>query len=64
MEPSAASKGHQWALISIVGIKDTYVRHVAVPMPLRRRRLVGPMGADPLCAYDALRAAWLAREAE
>eukprot|EP00965_Chrysotila_dentata_P074551 2462339-Pleurochrysis_carterae.AAC.1 len=33
-------------------------------MPLRRRRLVGPLGADPLCAYDALRMAWLAREAE
>eukprot|EP00965_Chrysotila_dentata_P126931 4198514-Pleurochrysis_carterae.AAC.1 len=65
MEPTTASKGHKWALVSIVGIiKDTHVRNVVVPMPLRRRRLVGPMGADPLCAYDALRAAWLAREAE
>eukprot|EP00965_Chrysotila_dentata_P177456 5861211-Pleurochrysis_carterae.AAC.2 len=33
-------------------------------MPVRRRRLVGAMCADPLCAYDALRAAWLAQEAE
>eukprot|EP00965_Chrysotila_dentata_P113007 3734019-Pleurochrysis_carterae.AAC.1 len=32
-------------------------------MPLRRRRLGGALGADPICAYDALRAAWLARVA-
>eukprot|EP00965_Chrysotila_dentata_P134663 4454652-Pleurochrysis_carterae.AAC.1 len=30
-------------------------------MLLRRRRKDGALGADPLCAYDALRAAWLAR---
>eukprot|EP00965_Chrysotila_dentata_P019418 645925-Pleurochrysis_carterae.AAC.1 len=32
-------------------------------MLLRRRRRGGALGADPLCAYDALRAAWMAREA-
>eukprot|EP00965_Chrysotila_dentata_P018944 631498-Pleurochrysis_carterae.AAC.1 len=31
-------------------------------MPLRRRQLGGAMGADPLCAYDALRAIWADRE--
>eukprot|EP00965_Chrysotila_dentata_P176184 5817589-Pleurochrysis_carterae.AAC.1 len=62
METSAASRGHRWALVAVVSIKDAEMRHTRVPMPVRRRSLVGPMGADPLCAYDALRAAWLARE--
>eukprot|EP00965_Chrysotila_dentata_P009679 315352-Pleurochrysis_carterae.AAC.1 len=57
MEPTVASKGHRWALVSIVAIKDTEARGKAVPMPLRCRQLDGPMGADPLCAYDALLAA-------
>eukprot|EP00965_Chrysotila_dentata_P019088 636142-Pleurochrysis_carterae.AAC.1 len=62
MEPTAASKGHRWALVSVVAIKDTEARGKAVPMPLRRRRLDGPAGADPLCAYDALLAAWTTRQ--
>eukprot|EP00965_Chrysotila_dentata_P093139 3076392-Pleurochrysis_carterae.AAC.1 len=32
-------------------------------MLLRRRRKDGALGVDPLCAYDALRAAWLMWEA-
>eukprot|EP00965_Chrysotila_dentata_P185730 6131724-Pleurochrysis_carterae.AAC.1 len=61
-EAVGGKQAPQWALISIVGIKDTHVRNVVVPMPLRRRRLVGI--ANLLCAYHALKAAWLAREAE
>eukprot|EP00965_Chrysotila_dentata_P123599 4086377-Pleurochrysis_carterae.AAC.1 len=30
-------------------------------MLVRRRRKDGRMGDDPLCAYDALRAAWVTR---
>eukprot|EP00965_Chrysotila_dentata_P146711 4844813-Pleurochrysis_carterae.AAC.2 len=33
-------------------------------MLLRRRQKGGPMGADPLCASDALRAAWVTRQVE
>eukprot|EP00965_Chrysotila_dentata_P123524 4082944-Pleurochrysis_carterae.AAC.1 len=31
-------------------------------MPVRRRQIDGPTGADPLCAYDALLRAWQARQ--
>eukprot|EP00965_Chrysotila_dentata_P080017 2639253-Pleurochrysis_carterae.AAC.1 len=31
-------------------------------MLVRRRQKGGRMGADPLCAYDALQAAWVTRE--
>eukprot|EP00965_Chrysotila_dentata_P184147 6080172-Pleurochrysis_carterae.AAC.1 len=61
MEPSAASKGYPWLLVSIVGIKDQQARNPAVSMPVRRRRMGGVMGVDPLCTYDALRAAWMTR---
>ena len=33
-------------------------------MPVRRRAGAQALGADPLCTYDALRIAWLARVAE
>eukprot|EP00965_Chrysotila_dentata_P018924 630784-Pleurochrysis_carterae.AAC.1 len=61
MEPSEVSRGHEWTIVNIVAIKDAQVRHTVVPMPLRRRRKGAALGADPICAYDALRAAWLAR---
>eukprot|EP00965_Chrysotila_dentata_P028029 932022-Pleurochrysis_carterae.AAC.1 len=62
MDASAASKGHLWALVSVVRIKDQRSRLKATPMLVRRRQRGGRMGADPLCAYDALRAAWVTRE--
>eukprot|EP00965_Chrysotila_dentata_P123979 4097844-Pleurochrysis_carterae.AAC.1 len=31
-------------------------------MLVRRRQKGSRMGADPLCAYDALRAVWVTRE--
>eukprot|EP00965_Chrysotila_dentata_P185026 6108261-Pleurochrysis_carterae.AAC.1 len=61
MDPSAASKGYPWLIVTVVGIKDQQARSPAVPMPVRRRRSGGVMGADPLCTYDALRAAWVTR---
>eukprot|EP00965_Chrysotila_dentata_P083684 2761076-Pleurochrysis_carterae.AAC.1 len=62
MDALTASKGYLWTFVSVVGIKDQQARLKATPMLARRRRKDGPMGADLLCAYDALRAAWVARE--
>eukprot|EP00965_Chrysotila_dentata_P043714 1453478-Pleurochrysis_carterae.AAC.1 len=58
MRPSAASEGHEWAIVRVVGIKDGEARNKAVPTPLRRRQQQGSRGSDPLCAYDALRSLW------
>eukprot|EP00965_Chrysotila_dentata_P108223 3574654-Pleurochrysis_carterae.AAC.2 len=56
--PSAVSKGHRWALVHVVGIKDAQARRKAVPLPVRRRQLEGESGDGPLCTYEALRRTW------
>eukprot|EP00965_Chrysotila_dentata_P079689 2628288-Pleurochrysis_carterae.AAC.1 len=58
MQPSAASDGHEWALVHVVPIKDTSMRRKATPMPLRQRQRGGTRRADPLCSFDALRTTW------
>jgi hypothetical protein len=44
----------------VVPIKDTSARRRICPMAVRRRGH-GPLGADPLCVYDAIVAAWAAQ---
>ena len=50
----------------MVAIKDVSARHAPVFIPIRRRATFEavPADTDPLDAYDAVRRAWLARDAE
>eukprot|EP00965_Chrysotila_dentata_P021559 714150-Pleurochrysis_carterae.AAC.2 len=50
--------------VSGAAIKDTEARGKAVPMLIRRGRLDGAWGVDPLCAYDALRGVGVAGAAQ
>eukprot|EP00965_Chrysotila_dentata_P256072 6212424-Pleurochrysis_carterae.AAC.1 len=58
MQPSAASGGYEWVVVHVVAIKDASARNKAVPVPVQRRQRGGALGADPVCAYDALRVMW------
>ena len=58
--PCADSAGMPWLTWDVVPVKDTQARLRACPMAVRRRS-AGPHGADPLCVYDAIVAAWRAQ---
>ena len=55
------SRRRLWLIVYVVPIKDAQVRRRGYPCPVARRH-DGPLGADPLCTYDALAIAyWLRR---
>ena len=60
--PRVESANRPWVTVSVVGIKDVSARKKGRPLPIGRRH-DGPFGADPLCTYDAIAAAWWARRA-
>ena len=62
MPPSESSGWKPWLLIWIVPIKDTSGKHCGYPTPVGPRR-GGAFGADHLCVYDAVAAAWWSRRA-
>jgi hypothetical protein len=41
-----------WLLVWVIPIKDPEGNHKGYPIPVARRH-DGPLGSDPLCAYDA-----------
>ena len=47
-----ASKARLWLLVWVIPIKDPEGNHKGYPIPVARRHH-GPLGSDPLCAYDA-----------
>ena len=51
--PSRASRGRLWLIVWVIPIKDPEGNHKGYPIPVARRH-DGPLGADPLCAYDAI----------
>jgi hypothetical protein len=57
--PDADSRGLPYLVWYVVPIKDGQARRQASPMTIRRRQH-GPIGADPLCVYDAIAIAWQA----
>ena len=54
------SDGALWLVVTVVPIKDPTARKKGYPCPIARRH-DGPLGADPLCTYDALAIAWWLR---
>ena len=58
----ASSNWRPWLLIFVIPIKDPGMRFRGYPTPIVRRH-TGPLGADPLCTYDALVAAFWRRRA-
>ena len=57
----AESSWRLWLIVLVVPIKDTNARKRGYPCPVARRH-DGPLGTDPLCAYDAVAVAyWLRR---
>ena len=52
-----ASKFRLWLLVWVIPIKDPAGNHKGYPTPVARRH-DGPLGADPLCAYDAFARLW------
>ena len=64
--PCPESEGCPWVIVRMVAIKDVSARHAPVFIPVRRRATFEavPADTDPLDAYDAVRRAWLARDAE
>ena len=52
-----ASKRRLWLLVWVIPIKDPAGNHKGYPTPVARRH-DGPLGADPLCAYDAFALVW------
>ena len=57
--PCHDSAGLPWLVWDVVPAKDTTARRRSCPMAIRRRSAV-PLGADPLCTYDAIFIAWTA----
>ena len=58
-EGCAESEWRPYFLVDIVSCKDPQNRNGRIPTPVCRRNSSDvPFGADPLCAYDAVRAAW------
>jgi hypothetical protein len=51
-------------VVDIVGIKDSTYKHRVTCMPICRRHTFEQcgVGGDAACAYDALRASWVARQ--
>jgi hypothetical protein len=54
---SAASVSPPIAVVWLHPAKDPDQRRPRYPMVVQRRSSDGPFGSDPLCTYDALRAA-------
>ena len=52
-----ASRRRLWLLVWVIPIKDPAGNHKGYPTPVARRH-DGPLGADPLCAYDAFARVW------
>ena len=59
-QPSAESGGRPWCYIAWYPIKDASATHSKMATPIVRRH-DGAVGADPACAYDALRLVYAAR---
>ena len=59
-QPSAESGGRPWCYIAWYPIKDASVTHSKMVTPIVRFH-DGAFGADPACAYDALRAVYATR---
>ena len=55
--PCRDSSWLPWLTWDVVPVKDFNVRRRACPMPVQRRH-AGALGADPMCVYDAIVAAW------
>lgn len=60
--PCAESGWRPWLIVWVFPIKDTHARGKPWPVPIVRRH-DGALGADPLCAYDAILLAWWSRRA-
>jgi hypothetical protein len=58
--PCADSQGLPWLTWDVVPVKDVNARIRSCPMAVRRRSDCA-FGADPLCAFDAIVAAWRSR---
>ena len=65
-QPCPESEGCPWMLVRIVAIKDVTGRHAPVYLAIRRHAPFGVVSylSNPLDPYDAIYAAWLARQAE
>ena len=59
MDACPESDGHPWLALSICSIKDQSMSNKTHIISIRRRG--GPVGHDPLCTYDAVRAVWESR---
>ncbi|KAL1527477.1 hypothetical protein AB1Y20_016142 [Prymnesium parvum] len=63
--PCAETGGYDALVVDMMVIKDERVTRSRVPCLIRRRQPPSvPRGADPCCAYDALRALWEQRIAQ
>jgi len=63
--PCAETGGYQALVVDMMVIKDERVTRARTPCLIRRRQSPGvPPGADPCCAYDALRSLWEMRVAQ
>jgi len=60
MAPSPESQWMPWLHVWTCPIKDGEARRRSEPIAIRRRH-TGPLGAEPLCVYDAIIAAWRAQ---
>lgn len=57
--PCAETGGYEALVVDMMVIKDERVTRARIPCLVRRRQPPqAPRGADPCCAYDALRALW------
>ncbi|KAL1504289.1 hypothetical protein AB1Y20_010697 [Prymnesium parvum] len=57
--PCAETSGYEALVVEMMVIKDERVTRARIPCLIRRRQPpVVARGADPCCAYDALRALW------
>ena len=56
------SRQRPWVIVRVSPRKDINARAKPYPCPVARRH-DGPLGADPLCTYDALALAWWRRRA-
>ena len=53
----AGASGRLWLMVLVYAIKDVEARGRPCPGPIGRHH-DGPLGADPLCAYDAAAIVW------
>lgn len=63
--PCVETNGYEALVVDMMVIKDERVTRARIPCPIRRRQPPSvPRGADPCCAYDAIRSLWEARVAQ